>query len=183
MSNVKGTKIKSKFTFLRQHFSDAMVERVLAAMAPSDRAQLQTVLDLGWYDSGLFENLLAAIVKVAGHGDDQILGKVGRHSAEDISQNAYKVYFRSGDPETVLAKMVPIHAKLNDPGEMEVLRHSEQELSIVVKEPRALLNSCKVARGFYQRSVELCGVSNVSVEEVACSGKGANACEFKVSWT
>ncbi len=183
MSKVKGTKIKSKFTFLRRRYSDAMVERVLAAMEPSDQSQLKTVLDLGWYEGELFDNLLGAIVTVAAKGDDMVLEKVGRYGAEDLSKNAYKVYFRSGDPETVLAKMIPIHAKLNDPGEMEIVRHGDRQLSILVKEPRALLNSCKVARGFYRRSVELCGVSNVSVDEVACSAKGAEACEFKVHWS
>ncbi|MEM7587395.1 MAG: hypothetical protein AAF560_28665 [Acidobacteriota bacterium] len=182
MSEVKGTKIKSKFTFLRERFSDAMVERVLDAMAPRERSQLQTVLDLGWYDSGLFENLLGAIVRVAGGGDEAILNQVGRYGAEDLSQNAYRAYFRSGDPETVLAKMVPIHAKLNRPGEMEILRHADQELSIVVLKPRSGPHSRLVARGFYQRSVELCGVSNVGVEQVARSAHGDEVCEFRVTW-
>ena len=181
-SKVKGTKITSKLKFLREEYGDAMVEMVVASLEPGDQVLLGAIVDLGWYDLSLYETLVGAIVEVAGKGHEHILERIGRHSAGELSQHAYKVYYRSGDPETVLQKMVPVHTSLNDPGKMEVAKHRNRKLSVVVSEPRGSLLHCKVARAFYQRSVELCGVSNVVVTEARCSGKGDAVCEFVISW-
>ncbi len=151
VSKVKGTKITSKLVFLRNEYGDSMVERVLDAVDSEDRQKLSCVVDLGWYELSLFEALLRAIVGVVGKGNEHILERIGRHSAGELSQHAYKVYYRSGDPETVLQKMEPIHASLNDPGQMEVLKRQDRKLSVLVFEPRGSLLSCKVARAFYQR--------------------------------
>ena len=181
-SKVKGTKITSKLTFLREEYGDAMAQSVLESLAQDDRLKLEAAVDLGWYEISLYETLVGAIVEVAGKGQEEILERIGHHSAGDLSQHAYKVYYRSGDPETVLQKMVPIHASLNDPGEMEVVKHRDRRLSVLVTKPRGSLLHCKVARAFYQRSVELCGVSNVVVEEPRCSARGDALCEFVVTW-
>ena len=182
ISKVKGTKIKSKLAFLEQEYGASIVERVLDSIEPGNRSSLSSVVDLGWYEISLFERLLGAIVDVVGKGHEQILERIGHHSAGNLSEHAYKVYYRSGDPETVLQKMVPIHTSLNDPGEMEVVKRRDRELSVIVTEPRGSLLSCKVARAFYQRSVELCEVSGVVVEEPRCSAKGDALCEFVVTW-
>ena len=182
MSKVKGTKIKSKLRFLEDEYGIGAVDEVLAGLAATDRARLRSVVDLGWYDMEIFAKLLDAIVQVIAKGNEEILERMGRYGAEDLSLHAYKVYFRSGDPEVVLSKMIPIHASLNDPGEMEIERLHDKQLNVIVKAPRSADSHCRVAGAFYRRSVELCGVANVSVEETACSAQGAPACVFRVSW-
>lgn len=182
MSKVKGTKITSKIAFLREHFDDAAVQRVFDSLGPEDRARMGLVVDLGWYDMDLYDKILQAIVDEAAGESGQILDRMGRHSADSLSQHAYKVYYRSKDPETVLSKMIPIHTALNDPGEMEVVRRQEGQLSVIVKEPTSTLAHCRVAKAFYERSVELCDVAEVAVDEVQCSAKGDGVCEFVVSW-
>ena len=182
MSKVKGTKINSKIAFLKEGYSEAVVARVFDSLTPEDRTSMCSLVDLGWYDMDLYEKILDAIVEVAAKGNDQILERMGRYGAEDLSQHAYKVYYRSKDPETVLQKMIPIHSALNDPAEMEVVKRRDRQLSVIVKEPPSTLHHCRVATAFYQRSVELCGVSRAAVEEVRCSAKGDSHCEFVVSW-
>ena len=182
MSKVKGTKISSKISFVKEAYGDAVVDRVFASLSPEDRIRMSSVVDLGWYDMDLYDKILDAIVAVAAKGDDQILERMGRHSAEDLSQRAYKVYYRSKDPETVLSKMIPIHSALNDPGEMEVVKRRDRQISVIVREPPTTLHHCRVANAFYQRSVELCGVGRVEVDEVRCSARGDACCEFVVSW-
>ncbi|MEM7352994.1 MAG: heme NO-binding domain-containing protein [Acidobacteriota bacterium] len=182
MSKVKGTKINSKINFLQEKYGDNVVEKVLGSLSPEDQSQLRSIVDLGWYEMELFLHLLEAIVQVVGKGNDQILDRMGRYGAEDLSLHAYKVYFRSGDPEVVLSKMIPIHASLNDPGEMEIERRQDNELDVIVKAPRSGLAHCRVARAFYQRCVELCEVAGATVEETACSSRGADACVFHVTW-
>ncbi len=182
MSKVKGTKIRSKTDFLKSQYGDAVSDRVLASMSADDRSLLGFLVDLGWYDLELYERLVAAIVEVAGDGDETVLEQLGRYSAEDLSQGAYNAYYRSGDPETVLSKMIPIHESLNDPGEMEIIQRQERQLSLIVNEPRSSLLNCRVANAFYRRSVELCEVLSVRVVETSCSGRNDPYCEFQSSW-
>ena len=65
---------------------------------------------------------------------------------------------------------------------MEIVKERARSIRIIVKEPRSSLLNCRVARTFYERSVELCGVLAVSVEETSCSAKGDPLCEFRVTW-
>jgi len=182
VSKVKGTKIRSKIDFVKNEFGNATADRVMASLSTDDRSLLGFVVDLGWYEMELYERLVGAIVEVAADGDEGVLDRIGAYGADDLSQHAYSAYYRSGDPETVLSKMIPIHSSLNDPGEMEIVKQQERRLSLIVKAPRSSLLNCRVANAFYKRSVELCGVANVSVVETKCSGNNDPYCEFEISW-
>jgi predicted hydrocarbon binding protein len=182
MVKVKGTKVRSKLAFIEDEYGQEMVGKVLASLAPEDRRAIHRILDLGWYPANLYDQTLRAIVAVAAGGDEGVLDRIGEYTAEHQSAGAYKVYYKSKDVMTVLRKMVPMHSMLNDPGEMEVIFHGPRSASIVVRQPPSSRELCRVARAFYQRTVELCGQPSVSVAEVHCSARNDPFCEFKVTW-
>jgi predicted hydrocarbon binding protein len=182
MAKVKGSKITSKLEFLRDEFGDQGVDETLASLAEDDRQAVRTALEIGWYPHELYERLLRAVVDGPGRGDEALLDRIGRHNAERQAGGAYRVYYRSKDPGAVLEAMVPMHSMLNDPGQMEVEARSDGHLTIVVDEPPGNPLVCRVARTFYQRSVELCSARDVTVSEVECSGRGGERCRFEVRW-
>lgn len=182
-AQVKGTKITSKLTFLRQEYGEEIVEQVTAALPEEDRARLRVVLDLGWYPQELYGRLLRSIQEVAGDGDPRILERIGYHTAEHQAANAYKVYFKVGDPVKLLEQMVPMHAQLNDPGEMRLERLGDTQVRMVVTAPRSTREGCRVAKAFYRRSLELCGAKQVRVRESHCSARQSDRCEFDIQWS
>lgn len=182
MARVKGTKITSKMEFVRDAFGEDGVRQVLDALGPDEREQVRRALEIGWYDQELYDGLIQAILAGPGDGDERVLDRMGTYSAERQSEQVYSVYFRSRDPQQVLDSMTPMHRMLNDPGDMAVERRGDGHLSLVVREPPGNATSCRVARSFYQRAVELCGVEGVTVREVECSGAGAGRCRFEVRW-
>lgn len=182
MAKVKGTKITSKLEFVRDVYGDEGAEQVAAALSAEDRQATRTAIEIGWYPHELYERVLRAVVDGPGRGDEAVLDRIGRHNADRQADGAYKVYYRSKDPLAVLESMVPMHSMLNDPGRMTVEPRSEKHLAIMVEEPPGNALVCRVARAFYQRSVELCGASSVAVRELQCSGRGDERCRFEVRW-
>lgn len=182
MAQVKGTKISSKIAFVKNEHGPETVEAVLGALSPADRESVRRVLELGWYPLELYERVLDAIVATAGRGSQAVLDDIGTYTAEHQAGHAYRVYFRSKDPRKVLEAMVPMHSQLNDPGEMEVVSDGDRHVTIFVRQPSGTLRGCRVARAFYRRSVELCGVEHPRVQEVQCSARDGECCEFEIRW-
>jgi predicted hydrocarbon binding protein len=181
VSFVKGSKISSKLAFVRDSFGQATLDKVIQSLSLADRAELRMVLDTGWYSLELYDRLLKAICNTAAGGRQEIYARIGRHSAELVLQQTYKA-FRAKDPAGVIAKMVPLHSLLNDPGEMEVVSDAPNRCRVLVKKPISTEASCTVARAFYQRIVELCGGESVRVIETKCSGRRDRFCQFEISW-
>jgi hypothetical protein len=181
-ARVKGTKIKSKLAFVEEAYGAETLHAVVEHMPAEDGRRLKSVLDLAWYPIGIYDRLLAAIVRVAGNGDAEILDRMGRETAEYQAENAYGVYFRSGDPRALLGSMVPMHHQINRPAHMELVDTGERSLSLLVTDPPTTLLTCRLARAFYQRAVELVGGSQAKVHETACQARGDGQCRFDVRW-
>ncbi|MGD2114744.1 MAG: DUF2378 family protein [Acidobacteriota bacterium] len=180
---VKGTKITSKLSFVRDVYGDDWAQRVLDSLAPEDREQVRTALEIGWHPRDLYERVIEAIVNGPGGGDERVLDRLGRHNAERQAEGAYAVYYRSKDPLAVLQGMAPMHRMLNRPGEMTVERQGDRHLTIIVSEPTGSPAVCRIAAAFYRRSVELAGAREVTVREVECSSQPEeDCCRFEVRW-
>lgn len=181
-ARVKGTKLKSKLAFVEEAFGGGVLQEVLSALPEEDQQSLRRLLDLGWYPIGIFDRLLAAIVQVAGRGDLDVLDRMGRESANYQAENAYRVYFRGRDPRALLEAMVPMHSQINKPARMELVERGERSLSLVVYGPPTTLLTCRLARSFYQRAMELAGGESARVTESACMARGQDHCRFDMEW-
>lgn len=181
-ARIKGTKIKSKLAFVEGSLGAETLEAVIDHLPPEIREDLRRVLDLGWYPIRLYNQLLEAIVEVAGGGDQAVVDQMGRETAEYQARHAYSVYFRNGDPRALLQAMVPMHSQINQPGRLELVDHGERSLSLLVFEPPTTLLSCRLARAFYQRAMELVGGDSARVIESACRARGDEHCRFDMRW-
>lgn len=181
MAKVKGSKISSKFAFVRDEYGEAMVAEVVSSLGPADQEALRMILETGWYPIELYERVMKAICKTAARGNNSVYARIGHHSAEEVLTTTYRI-FRGKSPVDLLNNMVPMHSMINDPGEMEVLSEREGQCTIKVIEPRSTETICRVAHSFYERAVQLCGGANVRVREVKCSARGAAFCQFDITW-
>jgi hypothetical protein len=182
MSRVKGGKISSKLAFVRSHYGEAMVQKVLSSMEPADQIDLKIVLDTNWYPFDLYERLMVNICKVGAGGDESVYARIGRYSADQAFANAYKAFLGKDPADLVKKKIVPMHALRNDPAEMEVVSQQDGQCTVRIVKPRSTVEICKVMQAFIARSFELCGGSAVRVRESCCSGKGDPHCQYDVAW-
>jgi hypothetical protein len=181
MTKVKGTKITSKVAFLKVVHGDDAAARVVASMSAEDQQTLRFILDVGWYPQDLYERLLKAICRTVAAGDADVYRLLGRHSAEHQFSHAYRAY-NTADLAESLQNMVPVHARMNDPGAMEVSLDGSTHATILVTAPPSSAVICAVSRAFYERVVELHGGAGVKVEEPECSGRGEHRCRYELSW-
>lgn len=183
MDKVKGTKITSKLAYVRDVHGEEMERAVLAALSEEERRQVEGAIDIGWYPIEVYESVVRALVDTVAGGDERELDRAGAYAAERQAGGAYSVYFRDKGPWTVLESMAPMHAMLNRPGEMKVERRAEGHATLLVSAPHGHGQTCRLARAFYRRAVEMCGGREVTVREVECSGLDAPACRFEVRWS
>ena len=179
MANVKGSKISSKITFVKNRAGDAGVERVLKAMSAEDANELRAIIDGRWYPFALYDRVLHVIVREIGGGSEAILDEIGAHSAEHQLTGIYAAY-RRDDLVRMLKNMAAMHAHMNDPGRMEVTTHDRSECTIVVTEPKSTEAACRVSRAFYKRVAELAGGKHVRVDEPSCTARGDAECRFEI---
>lgn len=182
MEKVKGTKITSKLAYVREVHGEEMERALLDALSEDDRRQVIGTIDIGWYPMELYQRVVEAMVEAIAGGDERELDRAGAHAAERQARGAYSVYFRGKGPAELLESMAPMHQMLNRPGEMRVERRAEGHVTLLVSAPSGHTQSCRLARAFYRRAVELCGGREVTVREVECSGRDAAACRFEVRW-
>ena len=182
MTNVKGSKITSKLSYLTNTYGDGAPAQVLSWLSEDDRKALGLVLEVGWYPQDLYVRLLTAICETVGRGDGGIYGEIGEYSADHQFNHSYRVY-RASDIYQTLQNMVPVHAKLNQPSGMEVVVNEPGRATLLVTAPPSDPVICAVSRGFYRRVMELHGAGDVRVLEPSCSGRGAASCRFEIQWT
>lgn len=182
VANIKGSKLTSKIAFVRDFYGQATVERVIASLSAADRAQIETLVDLRWYSSDLYDRLAEAICTVAAGGDESVYDQMGNRSAEHQLSNIYAAFKRS-DLVKMFRNMVPMHAHLNEGGIMEVDSSHEDECTITVTAPKSTHVGCRISRAFYRRVAELAGAAAVVVDERTCTARGDDACRFVIRWT
>jgi predicted hydrocarbon binding protein len=180
MDKVKGGKISSKLAFVREVYGQEMLAKLIDSFPPQDQLQLKIVLETKWYSLDLYEQVILAVCKIAGNGDQAVYAQMGRHSAELAFNGAYRA-FRAKNPVDLSRRFVLMHKLRNDPAETEV---SVEEGRCIVKvtKPRSTVEICRVSKAFWERSVELAGGRNVEVREPRCMGRGDLACLFEISW-
>jgi predicted hydrocarbon binding protein len=178
-ANVKGSKISSKLAFVEKHYGPQALQQLLGSLSSEDRASLANVIDLKWYPFELYDHVLRAIVSVNAKNDESVLDRIGAHSAEHQLNNIYSAYKRE-DLIRMFRNMVPMHAHMNDPGQMEVTIGGAAACTIIVTEPRSTASACRVSRAFYKRVAEMAGAKDVRVNETTCTSRGDDACRFEI---
>lgn len=181
MSRVKGGKISSKLSFVKDRYGESKITEVLDSMTVGDQQALAMVLDTEWYALETYDRLVRAICQTVGAGDETIYEKLGAHSAEQAYTSIYKV-FRGKDPADLVKKFMNMHSMRNDPSEIEVISKEPGHCIVKVLKPKSTEALCKMSLGFFARAVQLSGGQGTRVRESQCSAKGDPYCQFELTW-
>ena len=183
MSQVKGSNLQNRQSFVLDRFDDAAWQTVLAALPAPDAERLSPrILASAWYSFDLYNRLDHAICQVLNDGNLEICRVMGADSARRALSGTYRAYLKDG-PEALLRRLALLHRTFYDSGSMEVTHLSDGQCAIrAVYIPCSTRTNCLVAQGFYQTVVEMSGGRQVQVSEGNCSASGAPLCLFNVRW-
>lgn len=183
MQQVKGSVLKARLAFVEDHGGTAAVGRVLAVLAPDERAALGTVLTMKWYPFELGQHLDEAIVRELGGGRRDFFEKLGAASADKNLTTLHRAFLVEGDPHAFLGKAPQIYALYYETGRREYARTGDRAGVLTTTGAETFSTpDCLTVVGWYRRALELCGATGVQVVEEECRARGGAVCRYRVSW-
>lgn len=183
---VKGTLLIARMKFLRSR-GEAEAERVLKRLATEDQALLRgTLLPSGWYAAGVLLRLEMTAAAILSKGDRRALFlEMGRFTATTNLGPAgmQRPFVREADPHFLLENLPRLYASQHTSGHRIYEKSGPTSAIVRHFDPEEVdPDDCLTTVGWLERAVELSGGRGTIVDEVACRGRGAPHCEFRISW-
>jgi predicted hydrocarbon binding protein len=180
--HVKGIHLANVFRFVKwkrgilglRRFQDEIKDQPGCAKATE-----QTFVEKDWYDYDLYLKLLAAADRTAGNGDLSKVYEIGLWNIRNLGHLSYLT--RKPDIHEFSKSATSGWANVYDFGGIEVVEDSPKRMVIRYKGFPQSEVKCQYFRGSNAGMMELCGLEG-TVEETACNTKGADYCEFVLSW-
>jgi hypothetical protein len=136
-----------------------------------------------WYPLRLFYELNTLIDRLFGTGDLSLIRELGRYGADANLTTIYRLFYKVGTTHWILGRAVRLWSAHYDSGYMEVLTRGARSASLRIhnfaQPDRA---HCLSVLGWCERSIELSGGRNVTVDETLCRTRGDQICQLDVSW-
>jgi hypothetical protein len=179
----KGTTFLHVRAFVIERFGERGWAKVIARLSPDDRAELDSVILIGWYSLPLYARLLRAVDEVHGYGDLALVVHVGRFEAEHDLTVLQRVFLRLANPSYVIEKMGDYWRRFHDSGTWDVKRESDRLLTGYLDDWGCVdLALCRELVGYMSRALELVGAKAVILEHPLCRARGDARCYFKARW-
>lgn len=184
MQQVKGAVLKSRLAFVADHFGESGVQRVLDSLPPDDQAALKSILTVKWYPFDTGKRLDDAIVRECGDGDPAFFKRLGIASADKNLTSLHATFLTPGNPHAFLAKAKTIYSMYYETGRREYERTGDRSGMLTTHDAETFsAPDCLTVVGWYERALEMCGATGVSVVEEECRANGGAVCRYRVSWS
>jgi hypothetical protein len=180
---VKGSALKARMQYVREHGGDPATERLLAALSSEARAlATDGFLPNEWYPYAVFVELCEAIDRLHGKGDQELCYELGRYACEANLPTLYRIFFKIGSIQFIIRRAALAWRVTYDTGDLKILEegpnHVVAEIQGVPHPSRA---HCLSVRGWMVRAGEISGAKHVDTEE-KCRALGHPACQFRMTW-
>src|SRR5205823_1456742 len=104
MARAKGTTFLHDREFVIARYGAEGWERLLASMSADDRATLESVVAVGWYEHSLQVRFIHALARAFAKDDADLMVTLGRHAAEEDLTRIHRAFLRMANPAYVLEK-------------------------------------------------------------------------------
>lgn len=184
MQQVKGSVLKSRLSFVEQHFGADGRARLLDALPAADQAVLRSVMTVKWYPFEVGKRLDDAIVHTFGGGDPAFFERLGEASAEQNLGTLHQAFLTPGRPHVFLGKAGAIYGLYYETGRREYAQTGETEGVLTTHDAETFSKpDCLTVAGWYRKALEMCGARAPRVVEEECRATGGQVCRYRVSWT
>ncbi|HEY7914659.1 MAG TPA: hypothetical protein VIG62_22285 [Blastocatellia bacterium] len=186
MAEIKGILINAWIDFLKKRYGEQAVSQSLDALEVEDRLALaSTFLASSWYPYSTLHALRRLSRPLATASDQNLSVEIGRFMAEYVFTGVYRSFLVK-DP----IKQVEKFSWIGD-----FFFHEARRLETeIVNETQCLVRYryeaganptraiCESLGGFWSKTLELAGASNVRSTHPKCIAEGGGCCEFKFEW-
>ncbi len=183
MQQIKGAVLKSRLSFVEEHFGKESVQKVLEGLPSADQRTLRMLFTSNWYPFALGKALDDAIVRELGNGRTEFFERLGEASAEKNLSTIHGGFLTKGDAHGFLAKSPAIYSLYYEAGRREYRQTGLKEGELTTYDAETFsAPDCLTVVGWYRKALEMCGVKGARVVEEECRAKGGKVCRYRVSW-
>jgi uncharacterized protein (TIGR02265 family) len=182
--NVKGNVLLARLAFVREHFGEDAIERVVSTLPEADRFVLRGMIgNVGWYPLELAKQLDEAIVRVLGGGNSSVFEEIGAASAQKNLTTVHKLSLTVGNPQHFLAQTPVIYKLYYDQGSREYQQTGPTSGILTTHDAETFSAAdCLTVIGWHKEALKMCGAVNVSMVEEECRALGGKVCRYRVRW-
>jgi predicted hydrocarbon binding protein len=186
MAEIRGVLLTAWVDFLKQRYGEQALTDSLQQLSPDDRMLVsRTFLPSSWYPYDTLHALRRLTRPLATAADRDLAGEIGRHMAQHAFTGVYRSLLTT-DPVMQVEKFKYIG---------EFFFREARTLETVISGNTALVRYhyqpgvrptgaiCASLAGFWSRSIELAGASNVRSAQTKCVARGDDCCEFSFDWS
>jgi hypothetical protein len=183
MASVKGTAVDASLRYVRERFGEAALASVLDALSEPDRAAIgRGVLASSWYPMDALLAFMTEAERQLGPRESDLARRMGRASSEYSLKGIYKIFFKVGSPEFIIARAAPVFSSYYDTGEMKVTESVHGRASMELVGFTGALQFCERVHGWMERTLELSGARGVRLVHSACVHRRDPVCRFEARW-
>jgi hypothetical protein len=183
VQQIKGSVVKSRLTFVEEHFGRVGLQRTLNSLSTEDRDALVMVLPVKWYPFELGKRLDDAIVSVLGRGDVEFFERLGSASAEKNLTTVHKGFLTDKNPHGFLAKAPTIYRVYYETGRRQYEKTGEKEGVLTTFDAETFSSpDCLTVIGWHKKALDMLGVRGVMMSEEECRATGGKVCRYRISW-
>ncbi|HXG95045.1 MAG TPA: DUF2378 family protein [Blastocatellia bacterium] len=181
---IKGNILLSRLAFVKEHFGEEALDRVIESLPAEDRATLRGMIsNVGWYSFDIGKRLDEAIVKVLGKGDMKIFEDIGASSAEQNLTTVHNLFLKLGNPQAFLAQTPVLYRLYYDIGRREYEPTGPTSGVMTTYDAETYSTAdCLTVIGWYKKALAMCGAKNVVMTEETCRARGGDFCRYRISW-
>ena len=188
MAEVKGVLLNSALAFMRKRFGEQAVDDAIASLSPADRVLLPNViLDSNWYSYsawGPVRRLSAALTRQYG-SDPSFAAELGKFNANFVFEGVYRTLLIK-NPVKLVQKFSWMHGFFYRDGlTLETELPDEHHCRLRYRygdQAKPARSTCASTMGFWIRTIELAGGTNVSASHTKCRAEGDDLCEYLIDW-
>jgi hypothetical protein len=180
----KGFTIKGGFAFVEARYGAEAKTRVIQALPPDLREIAgRTILSSDWVPFELQVGLYEAIDETFGTGDLSLCREVGRFTSEHELSTVNLIFLKLGKLEHWFRAASLMWNRYYSEGKLEVGRFEKESGTVLIRDFHPISEAfCRDFSGWLQRTVELSGHRNVTIEHPRCVLSGSDACEYVGRW-
>ena len=178
----KGVGFRNVRSFAMERFGDEGYAKVLAALTPDDRAAVEAIIPMGWYDLTLYARLIHALNGLDGKGDLSLLDQLGRYEAESDLTTIHRLFMRMANPGLILAKSMELWRRFHDTGAWVIERKGKSATGTLSGWGIVDAGMCAELNGYIQGIISVGSGRDVWVSHPTCRVHGAADCVFEGTW-
>jgi hypothetical protein len=158
-------------------------QRLRASLSELDRALLDEVIAVGWYDLGTHIRVLEAMPNALGLDTHTAMHEFARVAAQTHVSKVHRVLLRLANPAFILEKTGEYWGRFYDSGEWTITREGPKRAHGDLQgfaQPSAIV--CAFVTSYIEFLFARVGARDVKSAHPRCRVRGDAVCTFVVDW-